>query len=66
MMDVLVVALAVFAAKTTGLASAAAQPGIWFYGAAALLSAVIAVILKREDRPEQDVRRQDGTEDQSR
>jgi paraquat-inducible protein A len=66
MMDVLVVALAIFAAKTTGLASAAAQPGIWFYGAAALLSAVIAVILKREDRPEQDARRQNGTEDQSR
>lgn len=50
MMDVLVVALAVFAAKTTGLASAAAQPGIWFYGAAALISAVIAIMLKREDR----------------
>jgi len=52
MMDVLVVALAVFAAKTTGLASAAAQPGIWLYGAAALLSAIIAEILKRDDRPE--------------
>ena len=66
MMDVLVVALAVFAAKTTGLASAAAQPGIWFYGAAALLSAVLAIFLKREDRRELDARRQDGTEDQSR
>jgi paraquat-inducible protein A len=51
MMDVLVVALAVFAAKTTGLASAAAQPGIWFYGVAALLSAVIAILLKKENRP---------------
>lgn len=47
MMDVLVVALAVFAAKTTGLANAAAQPGIWFYGAAALMSAVAAVLLTR-------------------
>ncbi len=51
MMDVLVVALAVFAAKTTGLASAAAQPGIWFYGVAALLSAGIAILLKKENRP---------------
>lgn len=45
MMDVLVVALAVFAAKTTGLASAAAQPGIWFYGAAALISVCAAILL---------------------
>ena len=56
MMDVLVVALAVFAAKTTGLASAAAQPGIWFYGMAALVSAGIAVFLKREDRLRQEDR----------
>ena len=51
MMDVLIVALAVFAAKTTGLASAAAQPGIWFYGAAAVLSAYAAIILSKRKRP---------------
>lgn len=49
MMDVLLVALAVFAAKTTGLASAAAQPGIWFYSAAAVMSACAAILLKREN-----------------
>lgn len=47
MMDVLVVALAVFAAKTSGLASAAALPGLWFYAGAALLSAVAAALIKK-------------------
>jgi len=46
MMDVLVVALAVFAAKTSGLASAAALPGLWFYAGAALLSALAAALIK--------------------
>lgn len=32
MMDVLLVAIVVFAAKTSGLATAITQPGIWFYG----------------------------------
>lgn len=47
MMDVLVVALAVFAAKTSGLASAAALPGLWFYAGAALLSAFAAALIKK-------------------
>jgi len=51
MADVLVVALAIFAAKTSGLADAAAQAGIWFYAAATLLSAAAAVILTRRARP---------------
>lgn len=50
MADVLVVALAIFAAKTSGLADAAAQAGIWFYAAATLLSAAAAVILTRRTR----------------
>jgi paraquat-inducible protein A len=50
MADVLVVALAIFAAKTSGLADAATQSGIWFYAAATLLSAVAAVILTRRAR----------------
>lgn len=66
MMDVLVVALAVFAAKTTGLASAAAQPGIWFYGVAALLSACIAILLKKENRPAREAEPQIGAGGQSR
>jgi paraquat-inducible protein A len=47
MADVLVVALAIFAAKTSGLAEAATQAGIWFYAAATLLSAAAALILTR-------------------
>jgi len=50
MADVLVVALAIFAAKTSGLAEAATQAGIWFYAAATLLSAAAAVILTRRSR----------------
>lgn len=50
MADVLVVALAIFAAKTSGLADAAAQAGIWFYAAATLLSAAAAVLLTRRAR----------------
>ena len=47
MMDVLVVALVVFAAKTSGLASALAQPGLWFYAAATLAAAISALLLER-------------------
>ena len=50
MADVLVVALAIFAAKTSGLAEAATQAGIWFYAAATLLSAAAAMILTRRAR----------------
>ena len=50
MADVLVVALAIFAAKTSGLADAAAQAGIWFYAAATLLSALAALTLTRRAR----------------
>ena len=50
MADVLVVALVIFAAKTSGLANAAAQPGIWFYAASTLLSAATAAILTKEWR----------------
>jgi paraquat-inducible protein A len=31
MMDVLLVALVIVAAKTSGIASAFTQPGLWFY-----------------------------------
>jgi paraquat-inducible protein A len=51
MMDVLLVALLVFAAKTSGLAVAASQPGIWFYGVAAAGAAVSAELLRRAQRP---------------
>ena len=40
MMDVLLVAIFVFAAKTSGLANAVSQPGVWFYGLSAFCVAV--------------------------
>ncbi|MEM8750973.1 MAG: paraquat-inducible protein A [Pseudomonadota bacterium] len=46
MMDVLLVALVIFAAKTSGLATAIAQPGLWFYAASALCGAFAAGLLK--------------------
>ncbi len=48
MMDVLLVALVIFAAKSSGLASAIAQPGLWFYASSAISGAVAAGLLKRE------------------
>ena len=42
MMDVLLVAILVFAAKTSGIASAVSQPGIWFYALSAVSAAVAA------------------------
>ncbi len=42
MLDVMLVALVLFAAKTSGLADAAVLPGLWFYGAAALSAALAA------------------------
>ena len=56
MADVLVVALAIFAAKTSGLADAAAQAGIWFYAAATLLSAAAALIITRRARRRSSIR----------
>ena len=40
LMDVLLVAILIFAAKTSGFASAFAQPGIWFYMASTIFSAI--------------------------
>ncbi len=54
MMDVLLVALVIFAAKTSGLANAFAQPGLWFYAVSAVGGAVAASLLKRQSVPDQD------------
>lgn len=43
MMDVLLVALVVFAAKTSGLATAISQPGIWFYALSVVVLAVASL-----------------------
>ena len=47
MMDVLLVALVIFSAKTSGLAEASALPGIWFYGIAALSSVVASTMIQK-------------------
>ena len=48
MLDVLVVALVIFAAKTSGLASAAAKPGLWFFAlSVALMALASAAVAKR-------------------
>jgi paraquat-inducible protein A len=46
MMDVLLVALVIVAAKTSGLADAFTQPGLWFY-ATSVASAAMATVLLR-------------------
>jgi paraquat-inducible protein A len=46
MVDVLLVALVIFAAKTSGLATALTQPGLWFFTASAVLSTVALNRLK--------------------
>ena len=47
MMDVLLVALVVFSAKTSGLAEASALPGLWFYGTATTASVLASVMIKK-------------------
>ncbi|MEB2845968.1 paraquat-inducible protein A [Rhizobiales bacterium RZME27] len=47
MMDVMLVAIVVFAAKTSGLAEAITQPGLWFYAGSTLISAALLPLWER-------------------
>ncbi|MEP3301618.1 MAG: paraquat-inducible protein A, partial [Roseibium sp.] len=47
MLDVMLVALVLFAAKTSGLAAASVLPGLWFYAAATLTTALAAFLCAR-------------------
>ncbi len=47
MMDVLLVAIAVFAAKTSGLANAFTQPGLWFFALSAVTVTLASAGLKK-------------------
>lgn len=48
MMDVMLVAIVVFAAKTSGMATAIAQPGLWFYaGSTLILGLVLPMAMAR-------------------
>lgn len=44
MMDVMLVALVIFAAKTSGLAAATTQPGLWFYAGSALIAGLLPML----------------------
>lgn len=48
MLDVVLVALVIFAAKTSGLATAFTQPGLWFFAASALLTATASYLAKKQ------------------
>ncbi len=46
MLDVMLVALVLFAAKTSGLATASILPGLWFYAGATLSTALVAALCR--------------------
>lgn len=48
MLDVVLVALLVFAAKTSGLAAALTQAGLWFFAASAAMTVAASALLRRE------------------
>lgn len=54
MMDVLLVALVIVAAKSSGVASALTQPGLWFYAASTLAVTICHALLRasQADRAE--------------
>ncbi|MEM8839586.1 MAG: paraquat-inducible protein A [Pseudomonadota bacterium] len=45
MLDVLVVAVLIVATKTTGLATALTQPGLWYFAGAVLLMSIVTVLV---------------------
>ena len=47
LMDVLIVALVIVAAKTGGLVTALSQPGLWFYAASAVVSVLAHMLITR-------------------
>jgi len=51
MMDVLLVAILIFAAKTSGLANAISQPGLWFYALSTLAVALATAGLRSGQKP---------------
>ena len=47
MMDVMLVAVVIVAAKTSGLASAFTQPGLWFYAASAIAAGLLQGLIAK-------------------
>ena len=52
MMDVMLVAIVIAAAKTSGLANAFTEPGLWCYAGAALMTTVVQFLVARRARPD--------------
>lgn len=50
MLDVVLVAIVVFAAKTSGLATAISKPGLWFFAASVVLTAAVSSIADRNKK----------------
>ena len=46
MMDVMLVALVIVAAKTSGMATDFTQPGLWFYAASAVMTGILQMRLR--------------------
>jgi paraquat-inducible protein A len=44
------VAIVIFAAKSSGLAEAFTQPGLWFYATSSVLAGVLHHLLQRQGR----------------
>lgn len=57
MMDVLLVALVIVAAKSSGVADAFTQPGLWFYAASALLVTLTHALLQWRNRADEQQKR---------
>jgi paraquat-inducible protein A len=51
LMDVLLVAIVIAAAKTSGLASAFTQPGLWCYAGSTIVSGLLHSLLRKESGP---------------
>jgi len=51
MMDVLLVAIVIAAAKSSGLASAFTQAGLWFYASSTIISGLLHVLLRTGSGP---------------
>jgi paraquat-inducible protein A len=52
MLDVVLVALVIFAAKTSGLATAFTQAGLWFFAASVGLTVIAAALVKKREKAE--------------
>lgn len=50
MLDVVLVAIVIFAVKTSGLASAVTKPGLWFFAASVFLTAGASTLAQKQQK----------------